>query len=258
MTARPKIAVYKFSSCDGCQLSLLDAENELLALAGALDFAYFVEARRQTRPGPYDIGLVEGSVTCPEEIEKAKQVRRDCNVVIAIGACATAGGIQALKNYHALGDFISAVYAHPEYIRSLDTASPISSYIKVDFELRGCPISKAQLLDVLTGFLAGRTPSLPRHSVCVECKRKGVVCVTVAHGTPCLGPVTQAGCNALCPSFRRGCFGCYGPSYAPNINSLARQLTSLGWDDRQIARAFLTFNSAAPEFAAAGKDHAQR
>jgi coenzyme F420-reducing hydrogenase gamma subunit len=253
---KPKIAVYKFSSCDGCQLSLLDAEEELLAIAGAVDIAYFVEARRETRPGPYDIGLVEGSITCEEEIEKARQVRKDCAVVIAIGACATAGGIQALKNYGNVKDFVRTVYAHPEYIHTLEKAHPISEYVPVDFELRGCPISKHQLLDVISGFLAGRRPQLPVHPVCVECKRAGVVCVMVADGTPCLGPVTQAGCHALCPSFRRGCFGCYGPSQTANTDALAQQLGRMGWDDGQIARAFLTFNAGAPAFAKAGKSHA--
>ncbi len=220
--ARPKLAVYKFSSCDGCQLSLLNLEDELLDLVEAVEIAYFLEARRRVLPPPYDIGLVEGSISTPEEAERIHQIRRDCKFLVAIGACATSGGLQALRNWADVREFTRAVYANPEYIRTLDTASPIAAYTFVDFELRGCPVNAQQLLELLTAVLMGREPKVPRHSVCLECKRRGLPCVLVSNGEPCLGPVTQAGCGALCPGCNRACYGCFGPMEQPNIRSLGR------------------------------------
>jgi sulfhydrogenase subunit delta len=200
MTPRkPKVAVYKFASCDGCQLSLLDAEDELLLLAGAIDIANFPEASRRILRGPYDIGLVEGSITTPHDVERIREIRKECRVLITIGACATAGGIQALRNWKDVKEFTRIVYAHPEYISTLDRSMPVGSYVHVDYELRGCPINKHQLIEVVNAFLNKRKPNIPTHSVCVECKMRGTVCVMVSRKTPCLGPVTQCGCGALCP-----------------------------------------------------------
>ena len=218
---KPKLAVWKFASCDGCQLSLLDCEDELLAVAGEVEIANFPEASRAIVEGPYDVSLVEGSITTPHDLERIQQVRRDSGVLITIGACATAGGIQALRNFKNIKDFISLVYARPEYIDTLDKSTPISDHVHVDFELRGCPISKAQLLEVLNAFLNNRKPVIPKHSVCVECKLRGTPCVMVAQGIPCLGPVTQAGCGAICPAYDRGCYGCFGPQETTNTASLS-------------------------------------
>jgi coenzyme F420-reducing hydrogenase gamma subunit len=239
---KPKLAVWKFASCDGCQLSLLDCEDELLAIAGAVEIANFAEATRAVVEGPYDLSLVEGSVTTEHDAERIREVRRQSKVLITIGACATAGGIQALRNFADVKDFTRTVYAHPEYISTLATSTPIALHVKVDFELRGCPVNKAQLVELLSSFLAGRKPVTPAHSVCVECKLKGNVCVVVAHGTPCLGPVTHAGCNALCPSFDRGCFGCYGPMETPNAPALSRKLAALGMSETDLKRLYSTFN----------------
>ena len=239
---RPKLAVWKFASCDGCQLSLLDCEDELLAIAGAVEIAYFVEARRETVGGPYDLSLVEGSVTTAHDAERIKEVRRVSKKLVTIGACATSGGIQALRNFADVNDFVSAVYASPEYISTLQTSTPISAHVPVDYELHGCPINKRQLLEVLSAFLHGRRPSIASTSVCTECKRRGNVCVMVAHGTPCLGPVTHAGCGALCPTYDRGCYGCFGPMETPNTISLTRQLHVLGLDQVDADRVYRTFN----------------
>jgi coenzyme F420-reducing hydrogenase gamma subunit len=244
---KPTLAVWKFASCDGCQLSLLDCEDELLQLAGAVEIAYFVEARRATAEGPYDLSLVEGSVTTEHDIQRIKEVRRVSKKLITIGACATAGGIQALRNAADVTELTSLVYASPEYISTLATSTPISAHVPVDFELHGCPIDKRQLLEVLTAFLHGRRPNIPSTSVCTECKRRGTVCVMVAHGTPCLGPVTHAGCGALCPSYDRGCYGCFGPMETPNTVSLTKQLRVLGMEERNIDRVFRTFNVEAFE-----------
>jgi len=245
---KPKLAVWKFASCDGCQLSLLDCEDELLAIAGAVEIAYFVEATRAVVKGPYDLSLVEGSITTAHDAERIRDVRRQSKALVTIGACATAGGIQALRNFADVAAFTSIVYAHPEYISTLATSTPIAAHVPVDFELRGCPIDKRQLVEVLSAFLAGRKPVTPAHSVCVECKLKGNVCVTVAHGTPCLGPVTHAGCGALCPSYDRGCFGCFGPMETPNAAALSRQLAGLGMSQDQIRRIYRTFNAGAEPF----------
>jgi sulfhydrogenase subunit delta len=244
---KPKLAVWKFASCDGCQLSLLDCEDELLELAGEIEIAHFAEASSAMVKGPYDLSLVEGSVTTPEDAERIREVRRVSRKLVTIGACATAGGIQALRNFANVDDFLSVVYASPEYVSTLETSTPISAHVKVDFELHGCPIDKRQLLEVISAFLVGRRPGISSASVCTECKRRGNVCVMVAHGTPCLGPVTHAGCGALCPSYNRGCYGCFGPMETPNTVSLTRQLRVLGMDDLAVDRVFRTFNVEAFE-----------
>jgi sulfhydrogenase subunit delta len=250
----PTLAVWKFSSCDGCQLSLLDCEDELLALAGEVEIAYFLEASSATVKGPYDLSLVEGSVTTAHDAERIKQVRRVSRKLVTIGACATAGGIQALRNFADVDEFVAQVYASPEFVSTLATSTPISAHVPVDFELHGCPIDKRQLLEVIAASLHGRRPNIPSTSVCMECKQRGTVCVTVAHGTPCLGPVTHAGCGALCPAYNRGCYGCFGPMETPNTASLTRQLHVLGMSDAAVERVFRTFNVTAFEEARTSGD----
>lgn len=246
--SRPRLAVWKFSSCDGCQLSLLDCEDELLAVASAVEICYFLEATRSEVAGPYDLSIVEGSITTAHDVKRIQEVRRQTKTLVTIGACATAGGIQALRNFADVREFTSIVYARPEYVSTLETSTPISAHVQVDFELRGCPIDKRQLLEVITAFLAGRKPVTPPHSVCLECKLRGTVCVMVAHGTPCLGPVTHAGCGALCPSFDRGCYGCFGPMETPNAPALSARLTTLGMNGRDLHRIYRTFNANEPSF----------
>lgn len=245
---RPRLSVWKFSSCDGCQLSLLDCEDELLELTGAVEIAYFLEATSATAKGPYDLTLVEGSISTPHDAERIHDIRRVSKTLVSIGACATTGGIQALRNFAHLGDFVEAVYAHPEYLSTLRTSTAIADHVPVDFELQGCPISKAQLLEVVAALLAGRRPNVQQYAVCVECKRAGVPCVMVAHGTPCLGPVTAAGCGALCPLYARGCFGCFGPKEQPNTDSLVARWRELGADGRQLLHAFRGITGNAPAF----------
>jgi coenzyme F420-reducing hydrogenase gamma subunit len=245
---KPRLAIFKFASCDGCQLSLLDAEDELLAVAGAVEIAYFVEARRQALDGPYDVTLVEGSITTPEEVERIQEVRRQSKMLVAIGACATAGGIQSLRNWRDVNEFIDIVYANPDFIETLELSTPISEYVEVDFELRGCPINKYQLLELVIALLIGRQPRMPSYSVCMECKRRGTTCVLVSQGIPCAGPITQAGCGAICPAYNRGCYGCYGPMEAPNPEALGQRLTSLGASTADVVRLFRNFNGYADEF----------
>jgi coenzyme F420-reducing hydrogenase gamma subunit len=245
---KPKLAVWKFASCDGCQLSVLDCEEELLTLAETVDVAYFLEASSATVAGPYDISLVEGSITTPEDGQRIQQIREASHFLVTIGACATAGGIQALRNFQDVQGFIEIVYPHPEYIETLSTSTAIADHVPVDFELRGCPINKVQLLEVISAYLYGRKPNVPNYSVCLECKRRGTVCVMVAQGIPCLGPVTHAGCGALCPAYNRGCYGCYGPMETPNTASLSAWWQQLGVSAPDLVRAYRTFNANAAAF----------
>jgi coenzyme F420-reducing hydrogenase gamma subunit len=246
--AIPSLAVWKFASCDGCQLSLLDCEDELLAVAGRVKIAHFLEATREVQPGPYDVSLVEGSITTPEDAERIRRVRELSRTLITIGACATAGGVQALRNFGDVAEFASVVYARPDYISTLATSTPIADHVPVDFELRGCPVDRRQLLEVIGALLVGRKPNISSHSVCFECKRRGNVCVVVAHGTPCLGPVTHDGCGALCPSYHRGCYGCFGPMQTPNAAAQAGLLRATGMSEADITRYFRTFNAGSPTF----------
>ncbi len=241
----PTLAVWKFASCDGCQLSLLDCEDELLTLAGEVRIAHFLEASSMTAPGPYDVSLVEGSISTPADAERIRHVRSISRRLVTIGACATAGGIQALRNYADVEEYRSVVYARPEYVATLADSTAISAHVPVDFELRGCPIDRRQLLEVISAYLAGRRPDIPNHPVCFECKMRGTVCVMVAHGTPCLGPVTHAGCGAICPAYDRGCYGCFGPAATPNMGSLKTWLGTIGMAPPEVDRIFSTFNVTA-------------
>ncbi len=245
---KAKLAVWKFASCDGCQLSLLDCEDELLAVAGAVDIANFPEASRAVVKGPYELSLVEGSITTPHDAERIHKIRRASKFLVTIGACATAGGIQALRNFADVKEFTKIVYANPSYISTLQNSTPIADHVPVDFELRGCPINKYQLVEVLSAMLNRRKPNISSHSVCVECKLRGNLCVMVAHGTPCLGPVTHAGCGAICPAYNRGCYSCFGPSESANTQALAEQFKEMGMSSDNLVRAFRSFNAETVEY----------
>jgi coenzyme F420-reducing hydrogenase gamma subunit len=258
-SAKPKLAVWKFASCDGCQLSLLNCEDELLAIAERVEIAYFLEASRATVRGPYDLSLVEGSITTPHDAERIHRVRRASKMLVAIGACATAGGIQALRNFTSVDELKSIVYARPDQIAALNKSTPIADHVRVDGELRGCPIDRHQLLELLGAWLNGRRPNLATHSVCTECKRRGTLCVMVTHGTACLGPVTQAGCGAICPAHGRGCYACFGPQETPNVAALGQRLQRQSQlDRRELLRLFRTYNAAAEPFRKQSESHEQR
>jgi coenzyme F420-reducing hydrogenase gamma subunit len=255
MRRKPKLAVWKFASCDGCQLSLLNCEDELLGLTDQVEVAYFLEASRATVRGPYDLSLVEGSICTSHDRKRIEKVRKVSRMLVTIGACATEGGIQALRNYRDVGEFVAAIYARPEVIDALESSTPISAHVPVDLELRGCPVNKTQLLETIGALLHGRRPNLPEFSVCVECKRDSRVCVMVAHGTPCLGPVTRAGCGALCPGYDRGCYGCFGPMERPNTSALAGRWSEMGVEERDLVRSFRSFNAGAEAFREESEAH---
>ncbi len=245
---KPTVAIYKFSSCDGCQLSILNMEDDLLDLANVIDIAYFLEATRAEKPAPYDNANIEGSITTPHELERIKEIRNHAKILIALGTCATAGGIQALRNFANADDFANVVYAHPDYLHFLKTATPIAEHVTVDLELWGCPVNKAQVIEVIVALLNNRKPNLPPYAVCMECKRRGTICVLVDQGIPCLGPATQAGCGALCPAIKRGCYGCFGPYREGNPKSLSMTLQSIERYPGETARLFRGISGYAPSF----------
>ena len=248
-TSRLRVAIHKFSSCDGCQLPFLNLGEELVQLAGLVDIVHFVEAGKVAPDVEVDVAFVEGSISTPREAEHVKQVRAASRLLVPIGACATAGGPQALRNLEEQSArWPGQIYAQPEYIASLDTATPISEHVSVDFELWGCPVNSRQILAVLRAVLDGINPTEERDKVCIECKRQQRVCVLVAGGKPCLGPVTRTGCGALCPNFERDCYGCYGPAEAPNTASLVKWFRGLGLVSETAAERFMFQNSAAPPF----------
>ena len=244
---KPKLGVFKFSSCDGCQLSLLDLEDELLAIASGVDVAYFLEAGSRPTGGPYDVALVEGSIATEEDVARLAGIRRRSRFLVAIGACATAGGIQALRNFGDLDDFASGVYPRPQQLKVLATSTPISEHVKVDLELQGCPVDRHQLLEVVLALLHRRRAILPGHSVCVECKLRGNECVVVARGMPCMGPVTHGGCGAICPAYGRGCYGCFGPSETFNAPSLIDRWKHLGDRRRDVVQRLRNVNAWSPK-----------
>jgi coenzyme F420-reducing hydrogenase gamma subunit len=247
--AKPRLGVFKFASCDGCQLVLLDCEDELLAMADAVDIAHFPEASSHlAEEGPFDVTLVEGSISAPEHLDQIRSIRNVSKVLVTIGACATSGGLQALRNFGHLREYAERVYAHPEYLATLETSTPVSDHVEVDYELRGCPINKRQLLELLTAVLKGRRPEIRNESLCLGCKRYGYVCVMVAHGIPCLGPVTVNGCGAVCPSMGRGCYGCFGPKEGANTRALAERMLEMGIPRNEVMRSFRFITGYAEAF----------
>lgn len=252
---KPRIGVFKFASCDGCQLSILDCEDELLDLTEHVDIAFFLEAIRRPLEGNFDIALVEGSVYTPEQEAYIRDIRQRSRFLITLGACADHGGIQALRNFTPPAEYPRTVYALPQYIESLDNSHPASDYVEVDLALQGCPINQQQLLRVLAQMLLGGKPRLPNHALCLDCKRQNLVCVLVAQGKPCMGPVTTTGCGVLCPAHDRPCYSCFGPDYQPNTKALAQAFERLGYVGHELQRMFHSYYSQAPEYKQEGERH---
>lgn len=217
-----RIGIFKLTSCDGCQLALLNLEEAFIDVLRFYDMAYFREGTDRAIKGTFDISIIEGSVTTKIQKEEVCDIRERSRRVITIGACATSGGIQAIRNWARLGEFKASVYPLPELIDVLSISTPVSEHIYVDYELWGCPISTEAIEEVLVSIIFEKTPRIPVYSLCMECKKKGLPCILVASGKPCLGPVTKAGCGAICPSFKRPCYGCFGPKEGANIKSLAK------------------------------------
>jgi coenzyme F420-reducing hydrogenase gamma subunit len=249
---KPRIAVHKFSSCDGCQLAFLNLGEQWLTLARLVDIVHFAEAGPVDPEAEVDIAFVEGSLSTPEDLERIARIRARSRFLVTIGACATAGGLQALRNLARASDWFAAIYPSPQYIQSLPVSTPIAAHVKVDLELWGCPVNGRQVIAAVRALLEGVAPVEENEKLCLDCKRRGIVCVLVAKGLACLGPVTRTGCGALCPAFGRDCYGCYGPAETPNSEALGRRFAGLGLVPEAIAQRFLAFNSAAPAFTEAG------
>lgn len=245
---KPKIAVHKFASCDGCQLAFLNAGEDLLALSKLVDILHFAEAGPVNPDMQVDIAFIEGSITTPHDLDRIQRVRNNSKYLVTIGACATAGGLQALRNYVDSAQWVSAIYAQPEYIQSLTTSTPVKDHVKVDLELWGCPINSLQLLKVIRDLLFDVKPRIDAEKVCLECKRQQNICVMVTQGAPCMGPVTQTGCGAICPRVGRECYACYGPAENSNTRALGLRLAGLGLVEADIVRRFRFINSHAQIF----------
>jgi len=248
MKGRLRIAVIKLTSCSGCLIQFLNMEDELPELMKFIEFTYFLEVNSEPKSGPYDVTFIEGSVTTEEEVELIKKFRSWSEVVVALGACSTTGGIQALRNWSNVEEFKRYVYPRPEWINTLDKSRPISDFIKVDYELGGCPVSRDLLSYFIRQLIKGKRPVTLTESVCNECKRKGIQCVIVSKGIPCLGPITRAGCGALCPSFGRGCYGCQGPARGVNPLALAKRFEEMGLSKEDIVLIFKGISSWSKEF----------
>lgn len=250
---KPRVAVHKFSSCDGCQLAFINAGVQLVELAQLVDIVHFAEAGYLDEEAQVDVAFVEGSISTPHELERIQRVRANSKYLITLGACATAGGLQALRNMADAHAWLADIYAGPEHIPFLPTSTPVAQHVRVDLELWGCPVNTRQVLLAVRDLLYGVAPREEREKVCLECKRSGNVCVLVTQGVPCMGPVTRTGCGALCPSVGRDCYACYGPAENPEVSHLARRFAGLGLLPAQIVQRFHFINSAAPPFQAEGQ-----
>jgi len=222
-------------------------------LAELVDIVHFAEAGPVEPDAKVDIAFIEGSITTPDEMERIQRVRANSRCLITIGACATAGGLQALRNQVDASEWMAAIYAQPEFIQTLDTSTAIADHVRVDFELWGCPINSQQIVAVVRALLFGVAPLQEHDSLCLECKRQGNVCVLVTEQKPCMGPVTQTGCGALCPKFGRDCYACFGPKENANPDSLMRRFKGFGLLPVDIERRFLSINNNAPAFAKAAQ-----
>ena len=250
--AKPRLAVHKFTSCDGCQLAFLNAGEALLTLSDLVDIVHFSEAGMLKPEAKVDIAFVEGSIYTPDEIQRINTIRANSKHLITIGACATTGGIQALRNAANYQAWMASIYATPHTINTLATSTAIANHVHVDWELWGCPVNTQQVLGVVRALLFGAAPKIKRDAVCHECKRQGHVCVVVTKHEPCMGPVTQTGCGALCPGVGRACYACYGPSENTNTHALGLQFKQHGLSEDKIAQQFLHINNQAPAFHQAG------
>jgi sulfhydrogenase subunit delta len=238
---KPKIGVFSFTSCEGCQLTILNLEDEILALLGHLDIVNFREAIDEKRDD-YDVAFVEGSISRACEEEEIKEIRRHAKILVAIGACACLGGVNAIKNRHDLEETRRTVYGEgAKYFDTLPVRR-VRDVVTVDYEMHGCPIDKKEFVRVAAALLMGRVPKAPTDAVCNECKAKANVCL-FDKGEFCLGPVTREGCGAICPTYGEGCAGCRGFVDHPNIDSMVEVLRSHGMSRQDISLRLTQYNA---------------
>ena len=239
--SKPKVAFFDFACCEGCQLTVVDSLQTHLDLLDAVEIVQFREAISD-RGEDYQIAFVEGSITREEDEARLKQIREQAAIVVALGACAHIGGVNCLKALHPLEDVRKWVYGDKADWYDTYPARPISAVVEVDAVIPGCPIDREEFVRVVKAVLVGKKPSIPDYPVCVECKKKGNVCVFFL-GRTCLGPITAAGCDAICPSYGAGCEGCRGLIPHPNENAMKDVLEEAGLTVDQIMSHITMFNT---------------
>ncbi len=237
--ARPRLAFFDFSCCEGCQLQVINLEEDLIPLVGHVDIVEFREAISD-RSDEYDIAVVEGSITRKSEIPRIKLIRERAKVLIALGACAHIGGVNSLKNRFSMDQVQREVYGETDHGKDTIPTRPVSAVVPVDYAVPGCPIDKTELVRILAALLMGRRVTLPEYPVCMECKLKENVC-RFDMGEVCLGPVTRAGCDAICPSYGRPCDGCRGFVTDPRLAAHSEVLRKNGLTAEELMRRYTLF-----------------
>ena len=241
--SKPRIAIFDFACCEGCQLQFVNLEEELLDLLGVADVVEWREAMSE-QSDTYDIAIVEGSITRPEDEERLKEIRSRAKVLIALGACATIGGINKLKNNFDLDEVKQCVYGKDASKPHLATAltKGADEVVKVDFYVHGCPIDRKEFTYIVRSLLMGKTPEIPDYPVCVECKANGNPCLW-EYGQVCLGPIIRAGCGARCPSNGFRCFGCRGYVNEPNVDAAKDVIEKYGLNVDDLKTKMVLFGS---------------
>jgi coenzyme F420-reducing hydrogenase gamma subunit len=228
-------------------MEILRLEDELLELLDAVEISYFVMIKRENSEGPFDVSFVEGSVSCPREIEEIKKVRAKSRILVALGDCAIYGCVPSIKNWFPENIIERQVYEDTSVIFSTKIYG-IEEYVNVDYKLGGCPPHRSMFLETLRAIILDIRPSLRQHAVCMECKFKENECLLTSRKQPCMGPVTLAGCGAICPTFNRVCEGCYGPMSDANSVSLANEFRNIGLSDDEVLRKFRKYAGLSPKF----------
>ena len=244
MSGKPKVAFFDFTSCEGCQLTVIDALQTHLGLLDLIEIVEFREAMSE-RSGDYQVAFIEGSCTRASDEERLHNIRKQAALVVALGACAHLGGVNAMKNRWPVEDVQTYVYGEngKEYYESYE-ARPISAVIDVDVAVPGCPIDRTEFVHIVQQVLLGCNPKLPDYSLCVECKLSENACLNKL-GKPCLGPITRAGCHALCTTYGDGCEGCRGFAPEANLDYMRQILEEQQMSSEAIDAKFTMFNAYA-------------
>jgi sulfhydrogenase subunit delta len=245
--AKPRIGIFSFTCCEGCSLAILECENELLDVLNIVDVVNFREGMTE-KEEDVDIAFVDGSLSTHHDVEKMKKIREHAGLVVAIGACAHTGGVNAMKNNLDLNEVKRYVFGDKADHFDSIPARPLSAEVQVDAALPGCPIDRSEFLRLVLDVAQGKTFRLPNYPVCVECKLQGNPCLFDL-GLDCMGVVARAGCNAICPTFGDPCEACRGFVDHPNSESHQEVLKKAGRTVEEIMHRYTRYNSFKPEHA---------
>ncbi|MBN2123312.1 MAG: NADH:ubiquinone oxidoreductase [Deltaproteobacteria bacterium] len=234
--SKPKVAFFDFASCEGCQLQVVNLEEDLLKVLGAVDVVSFREAMKE-HSDDYDIAFVEGSITRRSDEARLKDIRKNAKILVALGSCAALGGINCIKNFQELETVRKFVYGENALSYETYPTRPLKAVVPVDYEIPGCPINREEFAAVVKALLMGKRPEIPNYPVCVECKMAGNRCVFEL-GMTCMGPVTRAGCGACCVTEGSVCWGCRGLVENPNVDSHREILSRHGLTVKDVLRNF--------------------